>query len=273
MSAGDLLDSNGVIRNAFLPGSGPTPVPTLAEVLTAGNNASTRDIVNVNNLQLNSGILNTTSALVLGGTANSGAGYVDPTVVLAPNCQLQLNSGSELRMYDTPINMFEGTAPAGILLDTNCEIIASYTAPDRLELVATGSAQVVVSDKVNYGRVYDERFNPPFTATITTLQSATGNITYNNTSVSVVAGGVYQVQLTANNIQAIVGPPFQIVVNGVAGLPGLTFAASVVDPSIYDTGTMQLMTNYFTPSSTTVGIEIPNVNWTGTWVLQLVRLG
>jgi len=158
MSAANLVGPDGKILSSLLP-TPATTTPTLAEVLVAGNSAG-NDIDDVVNLRLTDSIINTLGPLLLQATANVPMGYANPTVLVSGGSHLQVNS-TALEMADANINMNAGVSgPGEIVFDTNIGITASNTTPGSLELVATGGATVVVSDKTNTGQVYDAFFNP-----------------------------------------------------------------------------------------------------------------
>lgn len=152
-----------IVDKQYLPPEA-TVIPTLVQVLVAGNDGAGNDIENIGNLRINdSEVRNTAGPLTLVGTASAPQGYPDPTVLVGGGSYLQIND-SEIRMFDSNLNMNKGNAPAEIILDAKNAIVASFTSPDMLELVAVSGSTVVVSNKINTGQIYDAYFNKPQSA-------------------------------------------------------------------------------------------------------------
>ena len=149
-------------------------------------------------------------------------------------------------------------------------------------VMATGDALQIQKSAGAIGEVYDTVYNPLPAAfpTITTIGSSdggTGNIQFSQ-AVTVVTGGVYQLQLTGEGVTTVTNSYLSLSATdtgvGVIDYSGVTLLASSVAGS-----TIQLSSNYFTAPDTsftvTVAALVPpstSVVWTGGWALQLVRV-
>ena len=151
----NLDGDNYSINNLSTISVNSTTPPTGSETIVTDGD------LRCNNILCGSEILSN-QPLLLMGTAQPLMGYPDPTVLISGGSYLQINS-SALRLNDSNIEMNNGANVGEIKFDTNTGIWASNTTPDALELVATGATtKVVVSNKINTGRVYDEYFNPVY---------------------------------------------------------------------------------------------------------------
>lgn len=124
------------------------------------------------------------------------------------------------------------------------------------------------------GRIYDSVYNP--VASISVLNNnTTGNISYDNTAT--IAAGVYQLQLSVESPVAtgtstnflemyVTLPPSTSVVN---------FSGNEIAPGAVGTNLLQLNSGYFTHPGGSMRIEVgaSTTPWTGTWSLQLVKIG
>lgn len=149
-------------------------------------------------------------------------------------------------------------------------------------LMAEGDALQIQKSAGAVGEVYDTVYNPLPAAfpTITALGSSGGgssNIQFSQ-AVTVVTGGVYQLQLTGEGVTTVTDSYLSLSATdtgvGVIDYSGVTLLASSVAGS-----TIQLSSNYFTAPDTsftvTVAAVVPpstSVVWTGGWALQLVRV-
>jgi hypothetical protein len=124
------------------------------------------------------------------------------------------------------------------------------------------------------GRIYDSVYNKPFTVTTLQIVPTVGNITYDNTSS--VPAGLYQLQLTVETLTATGGagnflsmyvtlPPSTDVVN---------FSGNQIAPSAVGTSLLCLNSGYFSHPGGNMRVELnATTPWTGSWTLQLVKMG
>jgi hypothetical protein len=139
--------------------------------------------------------------------------------------------------------------------------------------LANLDATPVVQIGTQNGTVYDTVYNK--VATLTVLQvETTGNITYDNTATRVA--GVYQLQLSVESPVAtgtstnylgmyVTLPPATAVVN---------YSGNQVSPGGVGTSLLNLNSGYFTHPGGSMRIEVnAGTPWTGTWTLQLVKVG
>jgi hypothetical protein len=123
------------------------------------------------------------------------------------------------------------------------------------------------------GKIYDSVYNK--VATLTVLQAETsGNVTYDNTATR--AAGVYQLQLSVESPVAtgtstnylgmyVTLPPATAVVN---------YSGNQVTPGGVGTSLLNMNSGYFTHPGGSMRIEVnAGTPWTGTWTLQLVKVG
>jgi hypothetical protein len=172
MSVAALIGPNGKILSDYLPTV--TGTPTLAQVLTSGDDADGQNIMNVTRVQFTNPA-GTIASIECGGS---------------PASDLLVNAQNEIVFMASQVRVTSSesySVPGEVVFTAATGITTQTGANDQLSLIATGTAQVVVSDKVNNGRVYDSYFNPVFRA------KGIGQLTP-------VGGGVYQATISVTGL-------------------------------------------------------------------------
>jgi hypothetical protein len=153
----------------------------------------------------------------------------------------------------------------------NGALIESYNS--GVTVIAGAQASVKVGAGA-LGQIYDTVYNPVTTLSLLN-NNTTGEITYDNTATR--AAGVYQVQLSIESTLpssstfltiACSAPPSTSTIN----FSGAAINASAVALTNQD---VALNTGYFTHAggSLRVVVQSSGAAWSGTWSLQLVKMG
>lgn len=141
--------------------------------------------------------------------------------------------------------------------------IGLYTGHD-LKIIKSGGPA---------GIVYDTQYNPiPYPAIQVLSALASGEIAFNQT-ITVVAGGVYQLQLSIGNLTPVSGT--YLYVKAMNGANTITYSeASLAFNASVPTAGAQLVSNYFTAPTTSMIVIVSSsgANWSGNSALQLVRV-
>lgn len=160
MSVASLIGPNGKILSDYLP-TEAVVTPTIAQVLSSGDDADGQNIYNVTRVEFTNPA-GTTASIYCGGT---------------PSSDLILNAQNEIVLGASQVRVTSAESygdPGEVVFTAATGITTQTGANDQLSLIATGSAQVVVSDKVHNGRVYDSYFNPVFRAKGQGVTATTG---------------------------------------------------------------------------------------------------
>jgi len=159
---------------------------------------------------------------------------------------------------------------AVVFKDSNCEI--TYGTTD-LELVSEAGL-FNVTDKTNTGKIYDTYFNP--VASLTVLNNnTTGNIAYDNTATR--AAGVYQVQLSIESSVPANATVLSLVCSAPPSTAVINFSCASINASAVAVSNQDVALNsgYFTHAGGSLRVLVASSGaaWTGTWSLQLVKIG
>jgi hypothetical protein len=229
----------------------------------------------------------------------SASALVSPVNIVSPDGTktgviAQLNNGNMTVKSDTAGNLVLGNANGLVFIQSSNAVtgtnnfLNSFGSDLRLTGTDTGTItsyntglSIVASDKAyvrqgsgTNGQIYDTFYNPPYTITLLN-NNTTGEIIYDNTATR--SAGVYQVQLSVESTLpsgstfltiACSAPPSTSTIN----FSGVSINASAVAISNQD---VALNTGYFTHAGGNLRIVVQSsgANWSGTWSLQLVKIG
>jgi hypothetical protein len=248
ISSRDVAATGAVNSNFFVRKGDAIPTP-LTLLSPDGTRTASIDVANTSG--------NMTIAPDLSGArmriGNGNNLFISPSAVA--NAQLVVEDDGDVGLYQGGGGtLFLGAAGSIAFQDLS-------TSPN----LRVGSGQ---------GRIYDSVYNKPVNITVLQAVPTVGNIAYDQTA-SFVAG-LYQVQLTVETLTATGGatnflefacsaPPSSEVIN---------FSSTQVSPGGVGTS-LCMNSGFFTHAggSLRVLMNATATPWTGSWTLQLVKLG
>lgn len=183
------------------------------------------------------------------------------------------NSSGQVYINDTDEVSINFLLSAGAQLQVVGQNLASLKSYNSGNLLSIGSDAVVNKGSGN-GILYDTQYNPTITLALLN-DNTTGNITYDNTASRVA--GVYQVQLSIESTVPATTTFLTIACSAPPSTSTMNFSGAAVNASAVSVSNQDvaLNTGFFTHAggNLRVVVQSSGAAWTGTWSLQLVKMG
>jgi hypothetical protein len=252
----------------------------------------------------NNGLTSLAPVYVTGDSAsNIWASKVAPTVVspislVSPDGTktgiIAQNNNGNMVMYSDPAGeLFLGNDSGLVFIQSSNPAIANNflnSFGDDLRLTGTASGtitsynsglNIVAADKAyvrqgngTNGQIYDTFYNPTYTISLLNNNS-TNDVAYDITAVR--AAGVYQVQLSVESAVPASGTILSLVCSAPPSTAVINFSCAAINAAAVAVANQDvaLNTGFFTHAGGNLRVLVASSGaaWTGTWSLQLVKMG
>jgi hypothetical protein len=184
----------------------------------------------------------------------------------------------DVATFSSPLSIISpDTSNTGLISVANSGAVQISSSNESAIVIGDNSesdgAVLQVNGSAGVGRVYDTLYNPAFT--FFNLQSEiTGVVAYAQTTTP--TAGKYQLQLSIES--TIAGDAsLSLFAVDLSGAQVLNFSGVQILPSSVGPSLLTMNSGFFSYDAAGPGLRVQitttGSNWTGTWALQLVKLG